>query len=93
MHLYAYFENEDGALALHKKYDEYEEKQMEAAPKLTASGLTGDYRLLADFNDVVLAGHPTQYGVQFITWECGQLRRRKTEFRHPLRPHSPQRPF
>ena len=28
MHLYAYFENEDGALALHKKYDEYEESQM-----------------------------------------------------------------
>ena len=43
--------------------------QMEAAPQLTANGLTGDYRLLADFNDVVLAGHPTQYGVQFITWD------------------------
>lgn len=28
MHLYAYFENEDAALALHKKYDEYEESQM-----------------------------------------------------------------
>lgn len=28
MHLYAYFENEDGALALHKKYDGYEESQM-----------------------------------------------------------------
>ena len=49
-------------------------RQMEAAPKLTASGLTGDYRLLADFNDVVLAGHPTQYGVQFITWERVQER-------------------
>ena len=34
--------------------------QMEAAPQLTASGLKGDYRLLADFNDVVLAGHPTK---------------------------------
>ena len=43
--------------------------QMESAPQLTASGLTGDYRLLADFNGVVLAGHPTQYGVQFATWE------------------------
>ena len=42
--------------------------QMEAAPQLTASGLKGDYRLLADFNDVVLAGHPTKYGVQFVTW-------------------------
>ncbi len=28
MHLYAYFENEDAALTLHKKYDEYEESQM-----------------------------------------------------------------
>lgn len=44
-------------------------RQMEAAPQLTASGLAGDYRLLADFNDVVLAGHPTEYGVQFVTWE------------------------
>ena len=42
---------------------------LEAAPHLTASGLDGDYRLLADFNGVVLAGHPTQYGTQFITWE------------------------
>lgn len=44
-------------------------RQMEAAPQLTASGLTGDYRLLAEFNDTVLAGHPSKYGVQFITWE------------------------
>jgi len=43
--------------------------QLEAAPQLTASGLTGDYRLLAEFNDTVLAGHPTKYGIQFITWE------------------------
>ena len=35
----------------------------------TANSLTGDYRLLADFNGVVLAGHPTRYGVQFVTWE------------------------
>ena len=44
-------------------------RQMELAPFLTASGLTGDYRLLAEFNDVVLAGHQTQYGIQFATWE------------------------
>ena len=49
-------------------------RQMEAAPQLTASGLTGDYRLLADFNGVVLAGHPTKYGVQFATWERVQER-------------------
>jgi len=40
--------------------------QLETAPQLTASGLTGDYRLLAEFNDTVLAGHPTKYGIQFI---------------------------
>ena len=33
--------------------------QMEAAPPLTANGLEGDYRLLAEFNNMVLAGHPT----------------------------------
>lgn len=42
---------------------------MEAAPPLKAEGLDGDYRLLADFNGAVLAGHPTQYGVQFVTWD------------------------
>lgn len=47
-------------------------RQMEAAPQLTASGLTGDYRLLAEFNDTVLAGHPSKYGVQFVTWEWVQ---------------------
>ena len=42
---------------------------MEAAPQLKASGLEGDYRILADFGDAVLAGHPTERGVQFVTWE------------------------
>ena len=42
---------------------------MEAAPKLKASGLDGDYRSLADFGGPVLAGHPTKRGVQFVTWE------------------------
>lgn len=44
-------------------------RQLETAPQLTASGLTGDYRLLAEFNNTVLAGHPSKYGVQFVTWE------------------------
>ncbi len=48
--------------------------QMEAAPQLTGGGPKGDYRLLADYNNIVLAGHPTQYGVQFITWERVQNR-------------------
>jgi hypothetical protein len=42
---------------------------MEYAPRLKASGLTGDYRILADFGDAVLAGHPTKRGGQFVTWE------------------------
>ena len=57
----------DSVISIAKTTTEYM-SQMEAAPQLTASGLTGDYRLLADFNGVVLAGHPTQFGVQFITW-------------------------
>ena len=32
---------------------------LETAPRLKATDLTGDYRILADFGDAVLAGHPT----------------------------------
>ena len=42
---------------------------LETAPRLKASRLDGDYRILADFGDAVLAGHPTERGVQFVTWE------------------------
>ena len=42
---------------------------LERAPKLKASGLEDDYRILADFGDAVLAGHPAERGVQFVTWE------------------------
>ena len=42
---------------------------LETATLLKASGLHGDYRILADFGDAVLAGHPTERGVQFVTWE------------------------
>ena len=42
---------------------------LETAPRLKASGLTGDYRVLADFSSAVLAGRPTERGVQFGTWE------------------------
>ena len=42
---------------------------LETAPRLKAGGLTGDYRILADFGDAVLAGHPTERGVRFVTWE------------------------
>ena len=42
---------------------------LERAPQLQVNGLEGDYRILADFGDIVLAGHPTERGVQFVTWE------------------------
>lgn len=42
---------------------------METAPQIKASSLEGDYRALAEYNGVVLAGHPTKFGVQFVTWE------------------------
>ena len=42
---------------------------IERTPKLQATGLDGDYRILADFGDAVLAGHPSERGVQFVTWE------------------------
>lgn len=49
-------------------------RQLETAPLLTANGLVGNYRLLAEFSNVVLTGHPTSYGVQFVTWERVQNR-------------------
>ena len=42
---------------------------LETASQIKASGLDGDYRVLADFGDAVLAGHHTERGVQFVTWE------------------------
>ena len=42
---------------------------MESAPRLKASGLDGDYRILADFGGTVLAGSPSKHGVQFVTWD------------------------
>ena len=41
----------------------------ETATLLKVGGLTGDYRVLADFGSAVLAGYPTERGVQFVTWE------------------------
>ena len=44
-------------------------KQMESAPILKASGLDESYKILAEFNGVLLVGHPSSCGVQFVTWE------------------------
>jgi len=49
-------------------------KLMYAAPLLKAQGLDEEYRPLADFNGVVLAGHPRRLGVQFVTWVWDYLR-------------------
>ena len=42
---------------------------METALQPEASGLEGDYRILADFNGTVLAGTHSKHGVQFVTWD------------------------
>ena len=44
-------------------------RQMEMAPFLKADGLEDGYKVLADFNDIVLAGIQSKYGVQFVTWD------------------------
>lgn len=45
---------------------------MDLAKSIQASGLEGDYRALAEFNNIVLAGHQTRYGIEFVTWEWVQ---------------------
>lgn len=44
-------------------------KQMEQAPTLKGSDLPDRYKVLADFNGVVLAGAHSKYGVEFVTWD------------------------
>ena len=44
-------------------------QQMETAPALKADGLEDGYKVLADFNGIVLAGIQSKYGVQFVTWD------------------------
>lgn len=58
----------DRVVDLAKMTNEYI-RLMEWAPDLNAEGLDGDYRLLSEFNGTVLAGHPTEYGIEFITWD------------------------
>ena len=60
--------------ALHQVTQEVETvseymRLMEEAPLIKAQGVDEDYKQLADFNGVVLAGHPSRYGVQFVTWD------------------------
>ena len=44
-------------------------KVIEKAPLLKARALDEEFRLLAEFNGIVLAGHPTSFGIQFVTWD------------------------
>ena len=44
-------------------------KQMEQTPPLKVSDLPDRYKVLADFNGVVLAGAHSKYGVEFVTWD------------------------
>ena len=48
---------------------------IEQAPPLEAEGLGEGYKLLAEFNGTVLAGHMTEYGAQFITWDWAYSRK------------------
>ena len=58
----------DGLCDIVRETAEYM-RLMEEAPPLKATGLDESYKLLADFNGAVLAGHTTRMGVQFVTWE------------------------
>ena len=42
---------------------------LERTPTLKAVGLDEDYKILADFGDVVLAGRCCKTGTKFVTWE------------------------
>lgn len=57
-------------IQLYEQLDPEEERWgLTDASSTTTRELAKDFRLLADYNHVVLAGHPTKYGIQFITWE------------------------
>lgn len=47
---------------------------LEQVPPLKAEGLSSPYKVLAEFNGVVLAGELTGYGAQFATWQWVQGR-------------------
>lgn len=58
----------DHAYEIAKTTAEYMQAMENSSP-LKATDLGEGYQLLAEFNGAVLAGHPTERGVQFITWE------------------------
>ena len=50
-------------------------KLMESAPEMNTGNEIDHYKMLADFNGVVLAGHDSGFGVQFVTWNWDQDRK------------------
>ena len=48
---------------------------MESAPTMSTGNEIDHYKMLADFNGVVLAGHESGFGVQFVTWNWDQDRK------------------
>lgn len=63
----------DTAIQISAQVYEYTEA-MAAAPRLEAEGLHEGFHLLADFNDVVLAGREIAGGLgyEFVTWRWNQ---------------------
>ena len=59
----------DAVSRLNREVYEYTEA-MASAPPLLAEGLHEDFRLLADFNGIVLAGQELEadWGYKFVTW-------------------------
>ena len=47
-------------------------KIMETAPTMSTGNEIDHYKMLADFNGVVLAAHDSGFGVQFVTWNWDQ---------------------
>ena len=50
-------------------------KLMESASEMNTGNEIDHYKMLADFNGVVLAGHDSGFGVQFVTWNWDQDRK------------------
>ena len=48
---------------------------MESAPAMNTGNEIDHYKMLADFNGVVLAAHDSGFGVQFVTWNWDQDRK------------------
>ena len=64
---------------------------IEQAPDLKADGLGENYKLLAEFNGAVLAGHPGRYGVEFTNEQLAEVYRYVSETLESAYPITPER--